>query len=93
MTSKYEINVRAFPVTIRDERTGEISEDTITLEKGRLRAVGEIGMDAEALIFRVYNLQGYRVLKIGAPVKRTIGVDLNELFKLHSVHQAGKRVG
>lgn len=84
MKTEYTIQTRMFPVTIKDMRTGKIQEDTIVLDKAQLQAVGEIGMGSDELICRTYNRQGYKVLDIGTPEKRTITIDLAELYRLHS---------
>lgn len=83
METVYTIQVRRFPVTIKDMRTGNTTEDAIFLDKARLQAVAEIGMDSRELINRAYNRQGFKVLDIGAPEKRTISIDLAELYRLH----------
>ena len=84
MKTEYTIRTRTFPVTIKDMRTGEIKEDSIVLDKAQLQGVAEIGMDSNELIHRTYNRQGYKVLDIGTPEKRTITIDLAELYRLHS---------
>lgn len=84
MKTEYTIKTRMFLVTIKDMRTGEIKEDSIVLDKAQLQAVAEIGMDCNELIYRTYNRQGYKVLDIGTPEKRTITIDLAELYRLHS---------
>lgn len=83
MDTVYTIQVRKFPVTIKDMRTGNTTEDAIFLDKARLQAAAEIGMDSRELINRAYNRQGFKVLDIGTPEKRTISIDLAELYRLH----------
>ena len=73
------INTREYPVTLRDERTGEISTDMITLSKEELRAARIVGESSTDLIYRCYNRQGFRVLDVGKPIKREISIDLTEL--------------
>lgn len=80
MKTEIMITVRAYPVQIRDERTGEKMEDTIVLDKDMLRAAATIGMGDEDLIYRLYNRKGYRVLKIGNPVKADLPVNLDDLY-------------
>lgn len=75
------ISVRAFPVSLRDERTGETSTDMIALGKEELRAAQIVGESSTELIYRRYNRQGYRVLDIGKPIKREISIDLTELSR------------
>lgn len=76
MNNTININVRVFPVSLRDERTGAVSEDTVVLTKGQLRAAQAVGQSSKELICRIFNREGYNVLDIGKAVKRTIPVDL-----------------
>lgn len=76
MNIPININVRVFPVSLRDERTGAVSEDTIVLTKHQLQAAQTVGQSSKELICRIFNREGYRVLDIGKAVKRDISVDL-----------------
>lgn len=80
MKTVVNINVRAFPVKIRDERTGLILDDTVVLEKTRLQAAQLVGLDNKDLICRIYSQQGYKVLEVGQPVKKEIPLDLKQLY-------------
>lgn len=80
MTTEIKITVRAYPVEIRDERTGEKMKDQIVLDKAMLQAGAMVGLGDEDIIFRLYNRKGYRVLEIGKPVKLELTVDLEELY-------------
>lgn len=80
MKTIMNINVRVFPVKIRDERTGLTMEDTIVMEKPRLQAAQLVGFDNKDLIHRIYNQQGYKVLEIGQPDKKEISLDLKQLY-------------
>lgn len=80
MKTYMEINLRVFPVKIRDERTGLKMEDTIVLEKPRLQAAQLVGIDNKELIRRIYGQQGYKVLDIGKPLKQEIELDLKRLY-------------
>lgn len=80
MKTEIKIAVRAYPVKIKDERTGEKKNDVVVLEKARLQAGAMVGLGDEDIIRRIYNRQGYRVLDIGAPEKLEIAVDLHELY-------------
>lgn len=80
MKTYMEINIRVFPVKIKDERTGIKMEDTIVLEKARLQAAQLVGIDSKELIRRVYNQQGYKVLDIGKPIKQELTIDLKRLY-------------
>lgn len=75
-----EIQARRFPVTIKDERTGDVTTDTIVLDKARLQAAQLVGQSSKELIHRIYNRHGFSVLEIGAPTKHAITLDLAGLI-------------
>lgn len=81
MKSFYTIHVRAFPVLLRDERTGEEREDTVVLTKQQLQAAQIVGQSSKELIFRICNAQGYRVLDIGKADKQEITLRLDGLYE------------
>ena len=76
MKNEITIQVRTYPVTIRDQRTGDQREDLLPLDKRQLQAAQLVGQSSNELIFRLYNRQGFRVLNIGKPIKREVHVDL-----------------
>ena len=76
MKNEITLQVRTYPVTIRDQRTGEQREDLLTLDKRQLQAAQLVGQSSNELIFRIYNRQGFYVLNIGKPIKREVRVDL-----------------
>lgn len=84
------IEARRFPVTLRDERTGEIIQkiiqkiiqSSIILDKQRLQAAQLVGQSSKELIQRFYNRKGYRVLDIGTPVRRSLDLSLEDLWDL-----------
>lgn len=80
MKTEIKIQVRAYPVELKDHRTGETSTDIIVLSKEMLQAAGLIGLTDEDLIYRAYNRKGYKVLEIGAVHKQEITVDLYQLY-------------
>lgn len=81
METTITLQVRAFPVTIRDQRTGEESENTIIFTKQQLRAAQIVGQSSKELIRREYDRKGYTVLDIGKADKRQIELDLYELYR------------
>ena len=81
MKTEIKITARAYPVQIRDERTGEKQSDTIVLDKARLQAAAMVGMSDRDLIYRLYNRQGFRVEEIGEPAKADLTVDLLEVYQ------------
>ena len=80
MKTEIRIPVRAYSVTLRDARTGEVMNDTIVLEKSRIQAGALFDLGDEDIIYRIYNRKGYRVLEIGKPKKVELTVDLEQLF-------------
>lgn len=76
MKNEITIQARTFPVTVRDQRTGEQREDILSLDKRQLQAAQLVGQSSKELIHRIYNRQGFYVLNIGKPIKREIRVDL-----------------
>lgn len=76
------IEARRFPVTLRDERTGEITQSNIILDKQRLQAAQMVGQSSKELIHRFYNRQGFRVLEIGTPERRSLNLSLEDLWDL-----------
>lgn len=76
MNTVITIAVNAFVVTIKDERTGSVSTDTLVLTRGQLRAAHTVGMSSKELIHRIFNRQGYHVLEIGECTKLKIPVDV-----------------
>ena len=91
MKTDLSINVRMFPVIVKDQRTGEVKHDTIILTKEQLRAAQMVGQSSKELIYRIFNRAGYAVLEIGKTEKREISMDLEELYKLHSMAILDKR--
>lgn len=77
------IEARRFPVTLRDERTGEITRDKIILDKQRLQAAQLVGQSSKELIQRFYNRQGFRVLEIDTPERCTLNLSLDDLWDLY----------
>lgn len=77
------IEARRFPVTLRDERTGDIMQETIILDKQRLQAAQLVGQSSKELIQRFYNRKGFRVLEIGTPERRSLTLSLDDLWDLY----------
>ena len=81
MRTTFDLTIRAFPVKIVDTRTGEESTDTIVLDKIRLQAAQLIGQSSKEVIERIYQRQGYKVLDIGKPEKRTVELYLDTIYE------------
>lgn len=82
MKTNITIEARRFPVTLRDERTGEIIQSSIILDKQRLQAAQLVGQSSKELIHRFYNRQGFRLLEIGTPERRSLNLSLEDLWDL-----------
>jgi len=81
MKTYQTIQLRAFDVLIRDERTGEEREDVIIFTKAQLQAVQVCGQSSKELICRAYDRAGYTVLDVGRARKRTATLDLDGLYE------------
>ena len=79
MQNIINIQARTFPVTIRDQRTGEERPDVITLSKEQLQAAYTVGESNVEVICRIYNRLKFDVLKIGNAAKREVKIDLTAL--------------
>lgn len=82
MKTNISIEARRFPVTLRDERTDEIIQSSIILDKQRLQAAQLVGQSSKELIHRFYNRQGFRVLEISMPERRSLNLSLEDLWDL-----------
>ena len=80
MKNTFTIEARKFPVTVKDMRTGDITNDIIILSKQELQAAQIVGQSSKELIWRMYNRNGFHVLDIGTPEKQTLFADLEELW-------------
>jgi len=80
MKTAITLNLRAFHVLIRDERTNEQRSDVIVFEKQQLKTAEDMGITPDDLIYRRYNEQGYRVMDIHKARKRTFALDLKTLY-------------
>ena len=82
MKTTYDLTIRAFPVKIEDERTGEVLNDVIVLDKQRLQAANLVDQSSKEIIQRIYHRQGFKVLDIGKPEKKSISLQLDQLFNM-----------
>ena len=81
MNTTANISLLAFTVELKDGRAGEVSSDLIVLDYDTVRRCQCYGMDGPAILHRLYNAQGYRVLDIQGHRKKTVSVDLLELYQ------------
>lgn len=83
MKTAFDLYVRAFPLVVEDQRTGDQRSDLIVLDKQQLQAAQLVGQSSKELIHRLAERQGLTVLEIGKPEKREISLNLEELYRLH----------
>ncbi len=81
MKTYQTIQLRAFDVRIRDERTGYEMEDVIVFTKQQLQAAQLTGQSSKELIYRACNARGYKVLDIGKATKQEVKLDLYGLYQ------------
>ncbi len=91
MKAEWNIQARAFSVTVHDHSTGQEREEQIVLTKEQLQAAQIVGQSSKELINRLCARAGLTVLEIGKPEKREISLNMEELFKFHGIAMAGKR--
>lgn len=80
MKTTYDLTIRAFPVKIKDERTGEVLNDVIVLDKQRLQAANLVDQSSKEIIQRIYRKNGYKVLDIGKPDKLNVEFRLDNMY-------------
>ncbi len=81
MKTYQTIQLRAFDVRMRDERTGEEMEDVVVLTKSQLQAAQIVGQSSKELIHRLCSAQGYKVLGIGRAERLEAELDLYRLYQ------------
>lgn len=80
MKNELSVSIRAYPVRIRDNRTGQWTEDTVILTREQLRAGAVMHLGDKDIIARMCGRIGFHVLEIGTPVKRTVCIDLERAY-------------
>lgn len=85
MKTDLSISIRAFPVIVKNQRTGEVKHDTVVIAKEQLRAAQLVGQSSKELIYASFNRAGYRVLEVGKAEKKEISLNLEELYRLSSI--------
>lgn len=81
MKNEIIIHVRSFPALVHDHRTGQEGPITVTVTREQLRAAKIVGQSSDELIERLCDRQGYTVIEIGRPTRRTVTLDLDELLE------------
>lgn len=84
MKTTTKINAYAYPVTLKDNRTGERIQDVIVIPKEWLQICGSDGLeisDDKHLIFRAFNVRGYEVIEIGKRRSIQLSIDLERAYR------------
>ncbi len=86
MQTTTTIKAYAYPVELKDHRTGVSNSDTIIIPVEWLRICGSMGLeicDDKHMIYRPYNQKGFEVLEIGKRQRIALVVDLERLYEQH----------
>jgi len=87
MQTTTTIKAYAYPVKIKDHRSGAANSDTIVIPAEWLRICGSMGLeisDDKHMIYRAYNRKGFEVTEIGNRRRITLSVDLERLYAEHN---------
>lgn len=87
MKTTIAVKAYAYPVKLKDHRTGVSNSDTIVIPAEWLHICGSMGLeiaDDKHMIFRAYNRRGYEVLQVGNRQKISLTVDLERLYAEHN---------
>lgn len=82
MKNVIKIEARRFPVVIRNAATGIVTADHIIISKEQLNAAQIVGQSSKELISRLYARNGNKVLDIGKAEKKTLCVNLADLWEV-----------
>lgn len=86
MQTTTTIKAYAYPVKIKDHRSGVSDSDTIVIPAEWLRICGSMGLeicDDKNMIYRAYNRKGFEVLEVGNRRRVSLRVDLEKLYEEH----------
>ena len=84
MKTEMKIKTFAYPVTLKDNRTGEQLQDTIVIPKEWLQICGSDGLnisDDKHMVYRAYNIRGYEVIEIGKRRSIQLSIDLERAYR------------
>lgn len=80
--NKITIETRCFGVTV-DDANGVTLHRHIVLSKEQLQAAQLVGESSKELIHRICNRNGYVVIDIDKPERKTITVEMDALWECH----------
>lgn len=81
MKHTIRVEARRFPVIVQAVDGCEELSDTIILTKQELQAAEIVGESSKEIITRHFARKGFTVLDIDKPERRTLTIDLNELWE------------
>ena len=95
MKTTTTIKAYAYPVIVKDNRTGEKLEDVIVIPKEWLQICGSEGVnicDDKHMIYRAYNVRGYEVVEVSKRRNVQLTVDLEQMYADRLAAEVGKMV-
>ena len=81
MKNSITVEARRFPLLVVKQDNHEPYARHIVLTKEQLQAAQLVGQSSKELIYRLCARQGYTVLEIGKPEKRSIRLDLAAVWE------------
>lgn len=81
MKNSITVEARRFPLLVVKQDNHEPYARNIVLTKEQLQAAQLVGQSSKELIYRLCARQGYTVLEIGKPEKRSITLDLASVWE------------
>lgn len=81
MKTTLTVSLMPAVVTLRDGRTGQTLTDQVVLDYDTVRRCEGCGLDADAIVYRMYNRQGYQVEEITRARRVSVTVDLGKLYE------------
>lgn len=80
MKNVVTMEVRKFPLLLVKNDNQEAYSRHIVLTKEQLRAAQIVGESSKEVIIRLCTKQGYKVVNIGKPERKTLSLDLDALW-------------
>lgn len=81
MKNVITVEARRFPLLVVKQDNQEVYARHIVVTKEQLQATQLVGQSSKELIYRLCARQGYTVLEIGKPEKRSIRIDLAAVWE------------
>ena len=81
MKNVITVEARRFPLLVVKQDNQEVYARHIVVTKEQLQATQLVGQSSKELIYHLCARQGYTVLEIGKPEKRSIRIDLAAVWE------------